>query len=225
MPVSDITTTTVISPSSSPISMATDFENEINHSSHTSSALTVTPSVGSTSSASQELPTNETTLNPEGASAPNSSSIPIVPSIIGGCIFALLHIIILVIVIYLCYRAKSGQKSDAAKVESVVNNPSMTSETDQPTAGYESIYAQAVPTNTQLCTNTNAEPIEDTDQYTYYESSNYTLPIDIHGVVLDRNPAYGCHDQFELEDPYASNSINKGLDKMNSYTKILPPTP
>ena len=197
----------------------------VNHSSRTSSA----PSTSSTShhQESTELPTNE--LTPEAANAPDSSSITIIVALVlGGSIFVVLHIVILAAVIYLCYRAKtSGQTSDVAKnatVEPVVSNLGLC-ETDQQTVGYESIYAQATP---HLYTNATAID-SDTDQHTY-ESSNYTLPIDthVHGalpVVLDQNPAYGYHNYFELEDPYVSNSINKGLDKTDSYTKILPPSP
>ncbi len=219
LPVTD-SISTAVTPNSSPISAATD--SEINHSSRTSSAPTVTPPVSSNSSSSQELSvtTNkETTLTPERVSASNSSSITIVASVIGGSIFVLLHIVILAIVIYLCYRAKKpGKTSDVTNIESVTNN-----ETDQPTVGYGSVtYTRATP---HLCTN-NANA--DTDRHSH-DSSYYTLPIDnirrVPPVVLDRNPAYGCQDQSELEDPYASTSINRGLGKMNSYTKILPPTP
>jgi hypothetical protein len=186
----------------------------------------VTPPVGSNSSSSQELPvaTNEeATLTPERVSAaPNSSSITIVAaSVIGGSIFVLLHIVILAIVIYLCYRAKKPRKtSDVTNVESIMNN--LSSETDQSTVGYGSVtYTRATP---QSCTNA------DTDRYSH-DSNYYTLPIDnirrVPPVVLDQNPAYGyrCQDQSELEDPYTSTSINKGLGIVNSYTKILPPTP
>jgi hypothetical protein len=166
----------------------------------------------------------ETTLTPERVSAPNSLSITIVASVIGGSIFVLLHIVILAIVIYLCYRAKKSRKtSDVTNVESdsVMNNQS--SETDQPTVGYGSVlYTRATP---HSCTN-NANA--DTDRRSH-DSNYYTLPIDnirrVPPVALDRNPAYGCQDQSELEDPYASNSINRELGMVNSYTKILPPTP
>ena len=220
LPVTDAITTT-ITPNSSPISVATDPET-INHSSHTSSApsaTTVIPAVGSTSSSSQELPiTTDEESALERASAPNSTSIAIVASVIGGSIFVLLHIVILAIVIYLCYKAKKPRKT------SDVTNDNQSSDTDQSTVGYGSVlYTRATPNS---CTNSaNA----DTDRHSY-DSSYYTLPIDnIHRVppvVLDRNPAYGCQDQSEVEeDPYESSSINKGLGKVNSYTKILPPTP
>ena len=218
-----VTASVAITSNSASSSSATDSENNSASSTLSVSTSNVTPSLPSIGSntSTLELPTTgETTaLSPEEASAQNSSSISVtVVSIIAGCIFALLHIVIPAVVIYLCYRARTGKRS-VANAESVVNNPS--SEANQPTV-YESIYVQAVPIS---CTNIN-EPVdlEEADQHTY-ESSNYTLPIDIHGtlpMVLDRNPAYGCNDQFELEDPYASNSINKGL---NSYTKILPPPP
>ena len=217
-----------ITPNSSPISAVTDSDNNHSASMRTSSvdSSTMTPVSSSSTAFTQKLPTTgETTaLFLEESSAQNSSSISItVVSVIAGCIFVLLHIVILAIVIYLCYRAKTRQKSGVANVESVLNNRA--SETNQPTV-YESIYARAVPTS---CTNIS-EPVdlEEADQYTY-ESSNYTLPVGIHGalpVVFNQNPAYGCNDQIEFEDPlaYASNSVNKG-HKTNSYTMILPPTP
>lgn len=219
-PVTDATSATA---SSSPIGIVATDSETINHSSRTSSLPTVTPSIiGGTSSASQELPgTNDETTEatPEAVGAPNSSSITILASVIGGSVFVLLHIVILAILIYLCYRAKkSGKTSDVANVENASN------ERDQTSAGHEYMYVRATP---HSCTNANSELIEDTDQH-IYESSNYTLPI--HGSLLvdvDQNPAYGCQDQYEQEDPYTSNSINKGHDEklMNSYTKILPPTP
>ena len=216
------TITTTVTPNSSPISIATDPE-MINHSSHTSSApsaTTVIPLVGSTSSASQEPPiavTDEESALDRRASAPNNTSITIVASVIGGSIFVLLHIVILAIVIYLCYRAKKPGKTND------VTNENQSSEMDQATVGYGSVlYTRATP---NLCTNSaNA----DSDRRSY-DSSYYTLPIDnIHRVppvVLDRNPAYGCQEQSEVEDAYESSSINKRLGKVNSYTKILPPTP
>ena len=195
----------------------------INHSSRTSSApsaTTVIPPVGSTS-ASQELPiavTDEESALDRRASAPNNTSITIVASVIGGSIFVLLHIVILAIMIYLCYRAKKpGKTSD-------VTNENQSSEMDQATVGYGSVlYTRAMPNS---CT--NSANAEDSDRRSY-DSSYYTLPIDnIHRVppvVLDRNPAYGCQEQSEVEDAYESNSINERLGKVNSYTKILPPTP
>ena len=215
------TITTTITPNSSPISVATDPE-MINHSSRTSSApsaTTVIPPVGSTSSASQELPvaTDEESALDRRASAPNNTSITIVASVIGGSIFVLLHIVILAIVIYLCYRAKKPGKTNDE------TNENQSSEMDQATVGYGSVlYTRAMPNS---CTNSaNADP----DRHSY-DSSYYTLPIDnirrVPPMVLDRNPAYGFQEQSEVEDTYESSSINQRLGKVNSYTKILPPTP
>ena len=197
-------------------------DSEIDPSLATTSTSLVTSSVGSTSSSTtQELPTNETIAQfPVGA--PNSSSISVVASVVAGTIIAVvLHIVLLVVVIYMCYRAREMRKS--ANVQSVMKNTLR--EMDQ--SIYDSIYA--VPTS-QSCTNINEpESMGESDQYSY-ESSNYTLPQDSTGalpVVVNRNPAYGYHDKLDsLEEPYISlNSVNKGLNEMNPYTKILPPTP